>query len=227
MWGAKALGSKSEAHLIRETGPSLSFLVSNMGHGPMVSAPDWPGMEGQVHSPARPRGPPLISPPHDTAPLTAMVELDGDDVRISSRGKLAERDIVQVKPRLCLPHGKFKSPSSQADLTPPLGASLGKGLGGRHREPQSAPVVTKGSRSPSSAMLCSGLGPSLSCLGHTPNIVGAQPEARTLCQPFLSPQASMVSLVLFFFCPLKAEAVSLALLQPSPRMGIAWLTESM
>jgi len=25
-----------------------------------------------------------------------MVELDGDDVRISSRGKLAERDIVQV-----------------------------------------------------------------------------------------------------------------------------------
>ncbi|XP_037861949.1 copine-5 isoform X3 [Chlorocebus sabaeus] len=161
------------------------------------------------------------------AEFDAMVELDGDDVRISSRGKLAERDIVQVKPRLCLPHGKFKSPSSQADLTPPLGASLGKGLGGRHREPQSAPVVTKGSRSPSSAMLCSGLGPSLSCLGHTPNIVGAQPEARTLCQPFLSPQASMVSLVLFFFCPLKAEAVSLALLQPSPRMGIAWLTESM
>ncbi len=27
---------------------------------------------------------------------TAMVELDGDDIRISSRGKLAERDIVQV-----------------------------------------------------------------------------------------------------------------------------------
>lgn len=27
-----------------------------------------------------------------------MVELDGDEVRISSRGKLAERDIVQVKP---------------------------------------------------------------------------------------------------------------------------------
>lgn len=25
-----------------------------------------------------------------------MVELDGDDIRISSRGKLAERDIVQV-----------------------------------------------------------------------------------------------------------------------------------
>lgn len=35
---------------------------------------------------------PYASPPH-----TAMVELDGDDVRISSRGKLAERDIVQVK----------------------------------------------------------------------------------------------------------------------------------
>lgn len=29
-------------------------------------------------------------------PLSAMVELDGDDIRISSRGKLAERDIVQV-----------------------------------------------------------------------------------------------------------------------------------
>lgn len=28
----------------------------------------------------------------------AMVELDGDDIRISSRGKLAERDIVQVRP---------------------------------------------------------------------------------------------------------------------------------
>lgn len=27
----------------------------------------------------------------------AMVELDGDDVRISSRGKVAERDIVQVR----------------------------------------------------------------------------------------------------------------------------------
>lgn len=33
--------------------------------------------------------PPLLSPP-------AMVELDGDDIRISSRGKVAERDIVQV-----------------------------------------------------------------------------------------------------------------------------------
>lgn len=28
--------------------------------------------------------------------FSAMVELDGDDIRISSRGKLAERDIVQV-----------------------------------------------------------------------------------------------------------------------------------
>lgn len=35
--------------------------------------------------------------PHGALPCTAMVELDGDDVRISSRGKLAERDIVQVK----------------------------------------------------------------------------------------------------------------------------------
>lgn len=31
----------------------------------------------------------------DLAPV-AMVELDGDDIRVSSRGKLAERDIVQV-----------------------------------------------------------------------------------------------------------------------------------
>lgn len=27
----------------------------------------------------------------------AMIELDGDDVRVSSRGKYAERDIVQVR----------------------------------------------------------------------------------------------------------------------------------
>lgn len=27
---------------------------------------------------------------------TAMEELDGDDVRVSSRGRFAERDIVQV-----------------------------------------------------------------------------------------------------------------------------------
>lgn len=33
----------------------------------------------------------------------AMVELDGDDIRISSRGKMAERDIVQVRfGSLCL-----------------------------------------------------------------------------------------------------------------------------
>lgn len=56
-----------------------------------------------------------------------MVELDGDDVRISSRGKLAERDIVQVKPRPCLPHRKWKSPSRQADLTPPYRGFSGKG----------------------------------------------------------------------------------------------------
>ncbi len=28
--------------------------------------------------------------------LTEMIELDGDEVRISSRGRFAERDIVQV-----------------------------------------------------------------------------------------------------------------------------------
>ncbi|MEE6493060.1 hypothetical protein FKM82_016713 [Ascaphus truei] len=32
------------------------------------------------------------------AEFDAMVELDGDDIRISSRGKLAERDIVQFVP---------------------------------------------------------------------------------------------------------------------------------
>uniref|UniRef100_A0AAY4DE79 C2 domain-containing protein n=1 Tax=Denticeps clupeoides TaxID=299321 RepID=A0AAY4DE79_9TELE len=32
------------------------------------------------------------------SPSSAMVELDGDDIRISSRGKLAERDIVQFVP---------------------------------------------------------------------------------------------------------------------------------
>lgn len=51
---------------------------------------------------------------------TAMVELDGDEVRISSRGKLAERDIVQVKP--CCPQ--------PADLTLPGGFS-GKARGRR------------------------------------------------------------------------------------------------
>lgn len=54
-----------------------------------------------------------------------MVELDGDDVRISSRGKLAERDIVQVKPRPCLLH-------RNADSSPlsPWGSAglLGRGL---------------------------------------------------------------------------------------------------
>uniref|UniRef100_A0A8B9QN76 Copine 5 n=1 Tax=Apteryx owenii TaxID=8824 RepID=A0A8B9QN76_APTOW len=33
-----------------------------------------------------------------SSPLAAMVELDGDDIRISSRGKVAERDIVQFVP---------------------------------------------------------------------------------------------------------------------------------
>lgn len=36
-----------------------------------------------------------------------MVELDGDDVRVSSRGKYAERDIVQVRnlmETICLVH---------------------------------------------------------------------------------------------------------------------------
>lgn len=28
---------------------------------------------------------------------SAMIELDGDEIRISSRGRYAERDIVQVK----------------------------------------------------------------------------------------------------------------------------------
>lgn len=37
---------------------------------------------------------------HTSLVPAAMVELDGDDVRISSRGKLAERDIVQVKQAL-------------------------------------------------------------------------------------------------------------------------------
>lgn len=35
--------------------------------------------------------------------LAEMIELDGDEVRISSRGRFAERDIVQVSfPTLCL-----------------------------------------------------------------------------------------------------------------------------
>ena len=34
--------------------------------------------------------------------MTAMEELDGDTVRLSSRGKYAERDIVQVKKAISL-----------------------------------------------------------------------------------------------------------------------------
>lgn len=33
---------------------------------------------------------------HNLCFLAAMVELDGDEVRVSSRGRYAERDIVQV-----------------------------------------------------------------------------------------------------------------------------------
>lgn len=50
-----------------------------------------------------------------------MVELDGDDVRISSRGKLAERDIVQVK--------LIVQPVPLARLTSHF--LLGNGRGGR------------------------------------------------------------------------------------------------
>lgn len=111
------------------------------GSGLTVSVLDWPGIRGQVHCPARPRCPPLIQPTPNASPHTAMVELDGDDVRISSRGKLAERDIVQVKPKSCLPQGKCQSPSSQADLIPAFRDFSGKGP---WREPQSGLATKEG-----------------------------------------------------------------------------------
>lgn len=81
--------------LLASVSPSLTW-----GSGLTVSTLDGPGIGGQVHCPSRP----IHSPHSHTRPShTAMVELDGDDVRISSRGKLAERDIVQVKPSPCLP----------------------------------------------------------------------------------------------------------------------------
>lgn len=48
---------------------------------------------------------PVATPPRlvDTScHPTAMEELDGDEVRLSSRGRYAERDIVQVTPALSL-----------------------------------------------------------------------------------------------------------------------------
>lgn len=60
---------------------------------------------------------------------TAMVELDGDDIRISSRGKVAERDIVQVwdPPALCVGTGRPPPPCSP--LPKALGATAGPGVG--------------------------------------------------------------------------------------------------
>lgn len=63
----------------KEQGPR-SPPISSVG----ARALGWPGIGGIDHT-------------HTSLVSTAMVELDGDDMRISSRGKLAERDIVQVK----------------------------------------------------------------------------------------------------------------------------------
>ncbi|NXO97021.1 CPNE5 protein, partial [Certhia brachydactyla] len=56
---------------------------------------------------------PLCAADFPPALLPAMVELDGDDIRISSRGKGAERDIVQVptSPMRCL--GTPSQPTQQ------------------------------------------------------------------------------------------------------------------
>lgn len=90
---------------------------------------------------------PTINSPHPNACRhTAMVELDGDDVRISSRGKLAERDIVQVKPKSCLPQGKRQSPSNKADLIPPFREFSGKGP---WKEPPSGLATIEGNRNQS------------------------------------------------------------------------------
>lgn len=70
-------------------------------------------------------------------PPPAMVELDGDDIRISSRGKVAERDIVQVRPP-CRDWGPPGMGVAQRGVlgTPNLpqrtwGAGTGPGMEGR------------------------------------------------------------------------------------------------
>lgn len=46
-----------------------------------------------------------------------MVELDGDDIRISSRGKLAERDIVQVTLETLSDQSKKRESTFHSSLT--------------------------------------------------------------------------------------------------------------
>lgn len=103
---SSGLDQKSETQL---GGSSVSPSPA-WGSGLTVSAWDWgtSALSYQGHQ---------LPHSHACPPHTAMVELDGDDVRISSRGKLAERDIVQVKLSPACP-------SSQAASTPLQGASL-------------------------------------------------------------------------------------------------------
>lgn len=68
--------------------------------------------------------PPLLSPP-------AMVELDGDDIRISSRGKVAERDIVQVTSPPHTTRGVWGHPPPPPTAWP----------GGASQAPQISPVT--------------------------------------------------------------------------------------
>lgn len=96
-WGSWRLGQKSETQLGVSSCPLASVSPSPaQGSGLTVSAWDWgtSALSCQGHQ---------LPHSHACPPYTAMVELDGDDVRISSRGKLAERDIVQVKLSPCLP----------------------------------------------------------------------------------------------------------------------------
>lgn len=135
-WGAGALGWDHPG--LSGWAPPVSqpwFPHLARGHGQMVCVLVWPGTGGQVHRPSLRAQVRTTDPSPPRPPPTAMVELDGDDVRISSRGKLAERDIVQVKPSPCL--------LRKCRLRPrPPGASAGL-LGGA-RPPQ------KGGVSPSS-----------------------------------------------------------------------------
>lgn len=106
-----------------------------------------------------------------------MVELDGDDVRISSRGKLAERDIVQVK--------LIVQPVPLTRLTSHFllgggGGVSGKGLGGSLGRSQSSLAPTEGNRGQSSVIQ------SELSLGWT---LSAMPEP----QPSLSHQASVAA----------------------------------
>lgn len=115
-----------------EQGPSCTSVCLHLfphlwcqGKGPRLA---WDWRAGPVRC--------TLTHTHPLLVPTAMVELDGDDVRISSRGKLAERDIVQVKQALLSRASNMKA-SSQSSLRAPLQSPQGQTL---ESPPQPGPL---------------------------------------------------------------------------------------